>query len=154
MELLLYCTKGKPRLFSHLDCIWKINNGMIVAACDCDLVEKIDVPYPAYFYEVKDRLSHITEKSCLSLLELHHYLRTDTGYGLHLENVGVFVYPKKLSDYGLKRAPQNMCYCFDENGNKCILISIHPEPLRDIVNGKKTIEVRRKILKELKELMK
>lgn len=145
-------------------------NEKIVATCECRLVERI---IDCGDYEKLFRNSLRTHKcenqqlcirSCLSNEDLEKYLDVECeddfilyyhdGYASHLENVQVFAQPKKLSDYGLKRAPQNMCYCYDENGNKCILLSIHPEPLRDIVNGKKTIEVRRKILKELKELMK
>lgn len=190
MKLLLYCTTAKPNLympFEH-DCFSKDAskcylalkpiledidlklNGKIVAECECDLVERFDVPYPAYFHEIEDDLSHITEKSCLNLMELHHYLKIDTGYALHLSNLKTFDVPKKLKEYAqfsyikllgkrvdgcfsIKKAPQNMCYCFDKNGNKYILISIRSEYLCKILNGEKTIEVRRKILNELKELI-
>ena len=47
----------------------------------------------------------------------------------------------------LTKAPQNMCWCFGENGQKYCLISIRPEWYCKIANGEKTIEVRRKILK-------
>jgi predicted transcriptional regulator len=49
----------------------------------------------------------------------------------------------------LKKAPQNMCYVYDKDGNKYVLISVHPEWLAMILNGLKTIEVRRKVLKEV-----
>lgn len=47
----------------------------------------------------------------------------------------------------IKKAPQNMCYCYDTNKNMNILISIRPEWLYQILNGKKTIECRKRILK-------
>jgi hypothetical protein len=49
----------------------------------------------------------------------------------------------------LKKAPQNMCYAFDKDGNKYVVISVHPEWLAMILNGLKTIEVRKKVLKEM-----
>lgn len=51
--------------------------------------------------------------------------------------------------YRIQEAPQNMCYCYDASGNKNILISIRPEWLCKILNGEKTIEVRKKVLKEM-----
>lgn len=51
--------------------------------------------------------------------------------------------------YRIQKAPQNMCYCYDASGNKNIIISIQPEWLVKILNGEKTIEVRKKVLKEM-----
>jgi hypothetical protein len=53
----------------------------------------------------------------------------------------------------VERAPQNMQYVYDVNSDnpneKKVLISIRPEWLCKILNGEKTIEVRRKVLKEM-----
>lgn len=48
----------------------------------------------------------------------------------------------------LYKAPQNMMYVYDGDEKK-VLISIHPEWLCKILNGEKTIEVRKKVLKEM-----
>jgi predicted transcriptional regulator len=91
-------------------------------------------------------------------------------YALHLSNVKVFDKPKELSEYFIfngdntnienwkpnKYAPQNMKvvyeFCEYNEGilllpkrtlNKCILISIQPQHLVNILNGNKTIEVRK-----------
>lgn len=97
------------------------------------------------------------------------------GYAIHIKNLHIFDEPRELSDYykfdgiynninnwkPIKKAPQNMCYAYEykcELGfsgtmnrtlNKNILISIRPEWLCKILNGEKTIEVRKKILKEM-----
>lgn len=52
--------------------------------------------------------------------------------------------------YGLKKAPQNMMYVYDDVEKK-VLISIRPEWLCKILNGEKTIEVRKKVLKGMLE---
>lgn len=161
-KLLLYCTKGKPHLmdfygdrqcFNTKYCGEEILNGKIVAEFCCDWVE----PFDTHCITTKDVI-RIAGESCLYTIELDDYQNKNKGcdclYGLHLKNVKVFDRLKDLSDYGLKKAPQNMCYVYDENGHKCILISIHPEPMCQILNGEKTIEVRRKILNKLKELIK
>lgn len=97
-------------------------------------------------------------KSCLSFDELGSYVCGEsdikTFYALHLENVKAFDTPKKLDEYSIIKAPQNMQYCYDKNGNKYVLLSIRPEHLVNILYGKKTIEVRKKILKEMEKLAK
>lgn len=93
----------------------------------------------------------------LSFDQLGKYVCKD-GYGvfcaIYLKKLRLFDAPKQLSDYGLIKAPQNMRYCIDENGNKCILISVRSMHMYDILNSYKSIEIRRMILKKLKELIK
>ena len=54
--------------------------------------------------------------------------------------------------YPLTKAPMNMCYCI-YNGELCVIISIQPQWVEKILNGTKTIEVRKQILNKLKELV-
>lgn len=49
----------------------------------------------------------------------------------------------------LDKAPQNMMKVIDWNGENCILISIKSEWLCKILNKEKTIEVRKRVLKEM-----
>ena len=106
------------------------------------------------------------KKSCLSFDELGSYVCPKEGinnfYALHLTNLKVFDKPKELSKYSkrlpsgdfqqLEKSPQNMMniceikYLIEDY----VLISIQPQHLCNILNGKKTIEVRRKILNCLK----
>lgn len=180
MKILLYCTKGKLSLRKsikdkdyYLDNGSKFNiipkedyklNGKIVAECDFE-VEDLrivdDDPLGAYWYETKTLSENeVLEKSCLTGDELFDYLGEDNdGYAIHIKNLHIFDEPRELNDYNyfrtnffgtLGNAPQNMMYAYD-NGEKKILISIKPEWLVRILNRKKTIEVRKKILKEMKE---
>lgn len=100
------------------------------------------------------------------------------GYALHLSNVKVFDEPKELSDYLIcnddktnlekwkqnQYAPRNMKNVYESCSifsyflskillKKYVLISIRPEHLCKILNGEKTIEVRKKILNSLKEVL-
>ena len=102
------------------------------------------------------------------------------GYAIHIKNLHIFDEPRKLNDYykfvgigkmgkecinnyiSIKKAPQNMMYAYEfiskfglsgtwnRYFNGCIIISIHPEHLCKILNGEKTIEVRKKVLKCMK----
>jgi len=93
------------------------------------------------------------------------------GYAIHISNLNIFYTPKELSDYysiidmgggmlgtkPLTKAPQNMMhisinlweYCFYNPNDINILISINPEWLCKILNGEKTIEVRKKVLRRM-----
>lgn len=177
MKLLLYCTKGKELWGDgtgqtwngiaedeDLDLVFELNptltrlNGKIVAQCDCEKVDNIiyngwwncyanseEINYDTFFDEIN---------TCLTQEQISKYLKNDVGYALHLSNLEEFDVPKELSYFGVKTAPQNMMKCFDDKGNEYILISIRPNHLANILNGKKKIEVRKKILKCMEGLMK
>lgn len=196
IKCLIYCTKAKPYLIKGLEPFfnkdyWFLENkessidfygnlkhfkdqalnGKVVAQFDCEKVERFDVPYPAYFWEVKDELEHITKGSCLSLMNLHHYLKNENGYAIHISKLEIFDKPKELSNYcidlqngflkSLEKAPQNMMNVrewkkiseFYYKTYDYVLISIKPEWVEKILNGEKTIEVRKKILKAMEELI-
>ena len=117
-------------------------------------------------------------KSCLNFCDISNYLLNCIGgYAIHIKKLHIFDEPKELSDYyyskkgvfrTLGKAPQNMMYAqevvpFKEEHlikgvlqefrgnrvNEYILISIQPQWLCKILNGEKTIEVRKKVLKEM-----
>jgi predicted transcriptional regulator len=146
-------------------------NGKIVAECDFK-VEKINV-LDCTFRTFNLVEKEILNKSCLTYKELFEYLKNrdnPRGYAIHIKNLQIFDKPKELSNYltrakemnmlygsswvceSIDKAPQNMMYAQDENQNgQYILISIRPEWLCKILNGEKTIEVRKKVLKEMLE---
>ena len=104
------------------------------------------------------------KQMCLSPQQLLDYLKLgNKGYALYLSNIKILdnlltfekdcIYKSSYTNELLLKAPQNMCRAYDRFGNKYILISIRPEWLCKILNGEKTIEVRKQIVKELKELM-
>lgn len=152
MKLLLYCTKSVVPLYksyedtsSYFQCQQNALdvklNGKIVAQCYCNKIDGI------YCSPSLENSEEFLWEYCLFAYQLYDYLDGKLGYNIHLSNVEVFDVPKELSDFGVKTAPQNMRKCFDDKGNEYILISVHPEHLVNILNGKKTIEVRKKILK-------
>lgn len=170
MKLLLYCTKGKELWGDgtgetwngiaedeDLDLVFELNptltrlNGKIVAQCDCEKVDNIIYNGWWNCYANSEEINYDTcfdeTNTCLTQEQISKYLKNDVGYALHLSSVEVFDVPKELSDFGVKTAPRNMMKCFDDKGNEYVLISIRPELLKNILNGKKTIEVRKKILK-------
>lgn len=150
-----------------------LNNGKIVAECDFE-VEKINV-LDCTFRTFNLVEKEILNKSCLTYKELFEYLKNrdnPRGYAIHIKNLHIFDKPKELSNYYTKnlykdinktftdevmidgewyrpvdKAPQNMMRVkrvLQEDG---ILISIQPQWLCKILNGEKTIEVRKEVLK-------
>lgn len=95
------------------------------------------------------------------------------GYAIHIKNLHIFDKPKELNEFykfvgidkginnykSIEKAPQNMMYAYEYTSeigfsgtwnrmlNGRIIISIRPEWLVKILNGEKTIEVRKKVLK-------
>ena len=115
---------------------------------------------------------YILEHSCLTFEQLDNYLGGNNGYAIHIKNLHIFDEPKELSEYyskpkkmntfdwyeekgytyvsiSIDKAPQNMMKCIDVEDNEYILISIQSQWLCKILNGEKTIEVRKKVLKEM-----
>lgn len=139
-------------------------NGKIVAECDFEVEEltncgtsfmimKYDDLKESYRYTNK-----IARESCLNYTDLRRYLGTNNGYAIHIKNLHIFDKPYNLgealiynweSQYIVEKAPQNMCRVYNQGGLGLILISIKPEHLCKILNGEKTIEVRKKVLKEM-----
>lgn len=148
-------------------------NGKIVAKCDVKTERIVIAGDESRYFFATESLYDIQYKSCLTTEQLKDYLVKDNakdfGYALHIMNLNIFDKPKELSDYctyigkgdewiskPVTKAPQNMQYVWlpnEENGfiNIFALISIRPEWLCKILNGEKPIEVRRNVLKKMKE---
>lgn len=175
IRALLYCTKAKPYLYKEIT-EWSTNpisyglytrtmgintylNGTIVCECEIDKVTKNDLRFDGLF----------NKETGLWLREFADYVRNKEYYCLHLSNVKVFDKPKELGDYycgipkkmnnlnggcyvnvSIDKAPQNMMYSIDDEDNHYILISIQPQWLCKILNGEKTIEVRKQVLNCMK----
>lgn len=147
-------------------------NGKIVAECEFE-VEEIE-PYQSQtpFGEIqlcyKTKTCHYDKllyEAKLSYGGIENYLKCNIGYAIHIKNLNIFDKPRELNEYynskdydktwqPIIKAPQNMMYADYINIEKnifrpYILISIHPEWLVKILNGEKTIEVRKKVLKEM-----
>ena len=161
-------TNNNKRYFTSNKGMWSIDlstqktysalNGKIVAECDYEIeeIKRINTVGDWFYYEKQDG---ILEKSCIvDVNKFFEYLRGNNGYAIHIKNLRIFDKPKEFSECcfltlekgflrPLKKAPQNMCYALTTEIYKDILISIRPEWLCKILNGEKTIEIRKKVLK-------
>lgn len=138
---MMYCTKC---------------NGFIIA--ECEIVSDFISPKYNYLNAVCNAgPGYILDKCHLTKSQFCNYGQGKPLYALQIQNLSHFETPKPLTFYknskkeNIIRAPQNMCYAYDENDNEYVLISIQPQHLVRILNQEKTIEVRRQVLKSLKK---
>lgn len=165
-KCLLYCTKGKPYITglegkddgTHCYRYSLIPiNGHIVAECEVETekLKKLSLNERRNGFLRYENEEEILKQSCLSGEQLRHYLRKTDGYALHIKNLKRkilsfdkdCIFKKPHGNEVITRAPQNMQWCYDRRGNRYALISIRPEWLCKILNGEKTIEIRKKVLK-------
>ena len=207
MRALLYCTMATPymvidtmnQLITNYDRGLDIDfdmgylaNGKVVATCDIEQVDLLEIDYYkdektetqglAKIYPNKIgcdktfKKDNFLKKCCLPYLDLAKYLGGKSTnfskifYALHLNNVKVLKEPLNITEikasfttngmnhivseanYNLQTPPQNMCYCY-VNGERCALISIKPIWMSKIIEKEKTIEVRKNIVSDLKDLI-
>ena len=142
--------------------------------------ERANISPKEWGYDYQEKYGGLSNEellkhSCLTNEELSDYLNTPTnekkvfckdtfGYAIHIKNLHIFDEPRELSDYHIsyfneefnmmrekhiEKAPKNMCRAFDIK-DTYILISIRPERLCKILNGEKTIEVKKQVLNCMK----
>ena len=143
---------------------------------DTEEIKLIENEEQDMFFETNSMKGQTLDKrSCLKEYELDNYLNLYSheigdkcGYALHLSNVKERVmelsrcYSQWQVDHlnveeyfihikGIEKAPQNMQWVYilnhEDKLEKRLLISVRPQWLCKILNGEKTIEVRRKVLK-------
>lgn len=148
---------------------WNVLNGTIVGECDYEVEEiELKMEYMGLYYCGKTVYGwdgSLCEESQLDNWQLLDYLGDkigNKGYAIHIKKLKIFDKLYKLNDcvkpynkwFHINKAPQNMQKVwFSEDNEEAyedyILISIRPEWLCKILNGEKTIEVRKKVLKEM-----
>ena len=140
-------------------------NGTIPCECAYELEDIVaGITRPSGEWLLEDMRPDILKESCLEQFDLEEYLGNQIGKAIHIKNLHIFDKPKRLNEFTvytrvnytkekrytmqmLNKAPQNMCYVWDEHNIKYALISIRPEWLCKILNGEKKIEVRKKVLR-------
>ena len=171
MKALIYCTKEKPYLHYRPteNCnthyvLWdkkseekKVLNGTICAECEIDEWDRVDYIRDIDFRGYEDGL---LELACLTDEEIENYGKGKQLYALHLKNVKPV--DLRLSDVNsiwagrydlgypiIEKAPQSYKYVYYK-GKECLLLSVNPKYVEKILNGEKTVEIRKKLPKKLK----
>lgn len=118
----IYETRGYERVGNeNLNCIIGGNGrGKVIGEFVCDKINRIDVPYPAYWHELdKSVIDSVLGGTCLSLAQIHDYLGHRSGYGWHISDLKVYDEPKPLEQFQIptsfparrvRQGPQSWCY--------------------------------------------
>lgn len=142
-KVYIYCTNGGPDLnipisperlmrdyldtgsMKSLNC--PHGNGKVIGEFTCDRIYRLVTPGPGGSYSVEGEdqgtTNLVARQSCLGLSDMHAYLKSKPGYGLHISGLKVYDAPKGLSEfaglrdtkfgaapYDIKRAPLSWCY--------------------------------------------
>lgn len=95
----IYCTKPS---FEYEDFIALDNGGFVygggkvIGEFVCDSLMDISVPYPAYWPEFD---KSCLDGTCLSIMDVHQYLGSRSGYGWHISDLVIYDTPRPLSDF-------------------------------------------------------
>lgn len=158
--------KVKERYMCEKSILREPLNGRIVAECEVKTakIDIVNIKAPIPCYRVMDFSwvdNELTNYSKLTRKELYEYLGRKGGYVLNIKSLTIYDYAFTMREFlkgqiqfydngdfkGFKKAPQNMEKVYGKDGNEYVLISIRPEWLCKILNGGKTIEIRKKVLK-------
>ena len=166
--------KEKPIAENFAD--YTLLNSKVVAECDYEVEEfekvKGETIYALLrrsFFE-NDRLE-IAHECNMTNEEIYNYMtdnglhpNNNFGYAIRLSNTYMFTNPRSIHNYikrvylykdsygiyPLKTTPQNICRVYDKNDNKGFyMISVKPQVAYQILNGTKTMEIRKRIVMDM-----
>ena len=98
-KCFIYETKGRDVEPSSWRDLVYYGRGKVVGEFICDKIEEFYLPYPAYFSQVSQDVINIIFDSCLTLLDVHHYIGMKKGYAWHISDLKIYDFPKKLSEF-------------------------------------------------------
>lgn len=126
----IYCTMPK---YPHEDFIATdypkpqfYGGGKVVGEFTCDRIYELETRSPGGSYYVKGegqpKTNDVARQSCLSLGDMHTYLKSKSGYGLHISDLKIYDTPKELIEF--RRVCPNDLYCescamYRENKGTC-----------------------------------
>lgn len=138
----IYCTKDKHLAFMQnqtgtnlIACMdanaaipvgGAIGNGKVIGEFTCDRIYELETKAPGGSYYVKGEdqptTNDVARQSCLTLKDMHEYLKAAKGYGWHISNLVIYDEPKELVEF--RRVCINDLYCescamYRNNGGKC-----------------------------------
>ena len=137
-----------------------ILNGKILIQCDVE-VEKI------YAGNIDNQFD-ITSEEYKNIIsnDIKERLQPQVfggliGYAIYLKNIDILEKPRDVSECDqhkrpalqLKHLPRNMCECYNYYGWWNILITLTPQEMCNVLNGKQTIIVRKEIMEDRLKLL-
>ena len=98
---------------AEADKIWDVFNGHIVGEFTCDRIYELETKARGGSYYVKGgdqpTTNDVARQSCLTLKDMHEYLKGGTGYGWHISDLRIYDQPRELTEF--RRSCPNDLYC-------------------------------------------
>ena len=134
----IYRTKGTvPHIIN--DKWWQMKvGGTVIGEFTCDRIYELETKAPGGSYYVKGEdqptTNDVARQSCLTLKDMHEYLKANVGYGWHISDLKIYDELKMLGEFSrpfencidkvcdefgcascengghIKRPPQSWCY--------------------------------------------
>lgn len=78
-------------------------NGKVIGEFICDRIYELETKAPGGSYYVKGEdqptTNDVARSSCLTLRDMHEYLKAAKGYGWHISGLKIYDEPKALSKF-------------------------------------------------------
>ena len=99
-----------------------IGNGKVIGEFTCDRIYELETKAPGGSYYVKGEdqptTNDVARQSCLTLRDMHEYLKSAKGYGWHISDLKIYDKPRELSEF---RHPLSCESCvYWKNGGTCV----------------------------------
>lgn len=123
----IYRTKGTILHIINGEWVQMETGGTIIAEFICDRVYELGMRSHGGSYYVKGEDQPTTDdvawQSCLSLRDMHDYLQSKVGYGLHISDLKIYDTPKELIEFHTwkkckscsKSGYESTAFIYDEN---------------------------------------
>ena len=103
-----------------------IGNGKVIGEFTCDRIYELETKAHGGSYYVKGEgqstTNEVARQSCLTLKDMHAYLKAAKGYGWHISDLLIYDQPRDLTAF--RRGCKNSWYCescamYRENNGTC-----------------------------------
>lgn len=99
-----------------------IGNGKVIGEFTCDRIYELETKAPGGSYYVKGEdqptTNDVARQSCLTLKDMHEYLKSAKGYGWHISDLKIYDKPRELSEFRHPLFCESCVYW--KNGGTCV----------------------------------
>lgn len=131
-RVYIYRTKGTVPHIINDKWVQMEVGGTVIGEFTCDRIYELETKAPGGSYYVKGEsqptTNDVARQSCLTLRDMHEYLKAAKGYGWHISDLKIYDPLKELVEF--RRVCVNDLYCescamYWNNGGNCGNESLH-----------------------------
>lgn len=125
-RVYIYRTKGTVPHIINDKWVQMEVGGTVIGEFTCDRIYELETKAPGGSYYVKGEdqptTNDVARQSCLTLKDMHEYLKAAKGYGWHISDLKIYDALRELGEF--RRVCVNDLYCescamYWENGGNC-----------------------------------